>query len=372
MDSIRNKYNTFVEQLTEEVRDPYGTRISVGYNTDTSVNVYVKEPNSERKKMIGEVILTKSGVVVYRKQEKEKDKHRNTLSWTVHKWIFKYVDYILYKTKLGVYKISSEKARDVGFTMSYKTNNQGYMTKQFVKCKDWEFTPFNKSEVPILKKLGYEWYNCLRGEFKKPYMINMGRDIASRRNKISVFPESKDVFNAYKKTPYMDVKVVILGDYPYPNKSADGLAFSQKEDFTTPSEKLKGIHTELEQDYYNGGLMLGAETNLEHWANQGVMLLNTVLTSEQTSEKAHKEHKWQNFISHTLNMLINRPTNSKKPIVFLLWGEKAINFEKLLLDNKENLILKTESPNRNGYLGSKHFTKCNSFLISTNQLPVSW
>ncbi len=372
----QNKYNIFANKLREGSQDPYGTQISIKeLQSLESADIFVSEPNSRRRKMIGNVINTSDCGLVYRKKEKETDKHRNTLSWTIHKWIFNYVDLISYKTTLGTYTITSEKAKEIGFTMKYKNNNQGYMTKHFVKCRDWNLEPVNQIDQKRIDLIGYEWYQALRSEFNTAYMKELGIKISNLRTKTTVYPSANEVFNAYKLTPFMDVKVVIIGHSPYYDGSAHGLAFSMKDNKAESSPTLQNIHKELEDDYYSGGLMLGSDVNLEHWASQGVFLLNSVLTIEKNKPDAHKNFGWHKFTEATIKSLMNRPNNNKTPIVFMLWGLEAQKYESII-DSSKHLILKASHPSpftvNKGFFGSKHFTKCNNYLLSTSQIPISW
>jgi len=172
--------------------------------------------------------------------------------------------------------------------------------------------------------LGKEWYSILKDEFTKPYMSKLSAFIQERRTKNTVYPASTDVFNAYKFTPYSRVKICIIGQDPYINPSeAHGLAFSTSGKVTPTIVKLREA---LGKDL---------KTNLTPWTEQGVMLLNSVLTVDSGKSGSHRGMGWESFIVRTIEEL------DKKGIIFMLWGKDAQSFKAIIKNSK---ILECEHP----------------------------
>ena len=248
------------------------------------------------------------------------------------------------------------------------------MQKIFLRCKHWDIVCKNSMDQKRMDLLGYEWYTVLYSEFKNAYMQELGKKVANLRKRTIVYPENDDIFNAYRLTPYNDVRVVIIGQDPYHDGSAHGLAFSIKKEQAKVPPSLKNILKEVEQDYAEG-FYLNAQTNLEHWAKQGVFLINTVLTVEKGHAASHSKLGWQQFTKATLKHLLARPNSTHRPMVFMLWGRHAQEFEGMI-DHDKHLVLKAAHPSpfsaHKGFFGCKHFTQCNNFLESTYQNPIVW
>lgn len=213
-----------------------------------------------------------------------------------------------------------------------------------------------------------DWKNYLNSEFQKDYYIKLKEFLANEYNSKVIYPNRHDVFNALNFTSYEKVKVVILGQDPYhgPNQ-AHGLSFSVNPGIKTPPSLVniyKELHTDLGCSIPNNGY-------LKKWADQGVLLLNTVLTVRAGEANSHKGIGWENFTTTIIELLNKKDT----PIVFILWGNNAISKAKLIT-NPKHLIIKSVHPSplsaSRGFFGSKPFSKTNEFLISTNQKPIDW
>lgn len=213
-----------------------------------------------------------------------------------------------------------------------------------------------------------DWKNYLNSEFQKDYYIKLKEFLANEYNSKIIYPDRHDVFNALNFTPYEKVKVVILGQDPYhgPNQ-AHGLSFSVNPGIKTPPS-LVNIYKELHTDL---GCYIPNNGYLKKWADQGVLLLNTVLTVKAGEANSHKGIGWENFTTTIIELLNKKDT----PIVFILWGNNAISKAKLIT-NPKHLIIKSVHPSplsaSRGFFGSKPFSKTNEFLISTNQKPIDW
>ena len=212
-----------------------------------------------------------------------------------------------------------------------------------------------------------DWDNILSDEIKKDYFTNIINTVNNLYKEKEIYPKKEDVFNAFK-IPYKDVNVVILGQDPYHGEGeAHGYAFSCLKTPIPPS--LKNIYKELysdlgiEKDFLNG--------DLTSWANQGVMLLNAGLTVEKDKPNSHKDLGWNRFTDEVIRKLNER----EDPVVFILWGNFAREKAKYIT-NPNHLVIESAHPSpfsaRNGFFGSKPFSKTNEFLIKNNKKPINW
>ena len=212
------------------------------------------------------------------------------------------------------------------------------------------------------------WNEILAEEMKKDYYQELQAFVQKRREEVRVFPEENDVFRALKLTPFESVKVVILGQDPYHGfGQAHGLSFSVQKGIPLPPS-LRNIYKELQEDL---GGELPTEGDLSHWAKQGVLLLNTVLTVEEGNANSHKGMGWETLT----NRLIESLNELNHPVIFILWGKPAQDKEKLIT-NPSHVILKAPHPSPlsayRGFFGSKPFSKVNEILIQQGQTPIRW
>ena len=212
------------------------------------------------------------------------------------------------------------------------------------------------------------WNEILAEEMQKDYYQELQAFVQKRRAEVRVFPEEKNVFNALELTPFESVKVVILGQDPYHGfGQAHGLSFSVKKGIPLPPS-LRNIYKELQEDI---GGNLPTEGDLSHWAKQGVLLLNTVLTVEEGNANSHKGMGWERLT----NRLIESLNELHHPVIFILWGKPAQDKEKLIT-NSNHVILKAPHPSPlsayRGFFGSKPFSKVNDILIQQGQTPIRW
>ena len=212
------------------------------------------------------------------------------------------------------------------------------------------------------------WNEILAEEMQKDYYQELQAFVQKRRAEVRVFPEEKNVFNALELTPFESVKVVILGQDPYHGfGQAHGLSFSVQKGIPLPPS-LRNIYKELQEDI---GGELPTEGDLSHWAKQGVLLLNTVLTVEEGNANSHKGMGWERLT----NRLIESLNELKHPVIFILWGKPAQDKEKLIT-NPNHVILKAPHPSPlsayRGFFGSKPFSRVNDILIQQGQTPIRW
>lgn len=215
---------------------------------------------------------------------------------------------------------------------------------------------------------GNDWDNILADEFKKDYYIKLRAFLKTEYSTKKIYPDKMDIFNALKSSSFKETKVVIIGQDPYHGEGqAHGLCFSVKKG-VMPPPSLKNIFKELKADV---GFTEKGHGELTSWANQGVLLLNTVLTVREGSPNSHKGLGWELFTDRVIAELNKKDT----PIVFLLWGANAKNKAKIITNP---LHKKLEAPHPsplsayNGFFGCRHFSICNEILISSGQTPINW
>lgn len=214
-----------------------------------------------------------------------------------------------------------------------------------------------------------DWLPAVGAEFKKPYYKELYCFVRDEYSKHVVYPPSDEIFNALHLTPLSKVKVVILGQDPYHNENqAMGLSFSVKPDVSELPPSLINIFRELHDDI---GCHMPNNGDLTKWADQGVLLLNTVLTVRAHQAFSHKGHGWEQFT----DAIINAVNMQDRPVVFMLWGSPAQS-KSFMLDNPGHLVLKAPHPSPlsayRGFFGCRHFSKCNEFLESHGETPIDW
>ena len=212
------------------------------------------------------------------------------------------------------------------------------------------------------------WDEFINRERELLYFYNLEKFILEERKTKTIFPKEEDVFNAFKLTPFENVKCVIVGQDPYYNiNQANGLAFSVNKGIKLPPS-LVNIYKEAHDDI---GIDIPNHGDLSSWAKEGVFLLNTILTVEEGEPLSYKNKGWEKFTLKVLKTL----NDDKTPKVFILWGKEAINLKKIL-NNPRHLILESAHPSPlssyRGFFGSKPFSKTNEFLIKNNRTPINF
>ena len=216
--------------------------------------------------------------------------------------------------------------------------------------------------------IGNSWDKILSEEYQKEYFKKLLDFVKSEYKTKTIYPKQNEVFNAFRYTDFNDVKVVILGQDPYhgPNQ-AEGLSFSVSNSVLKPPS-LQNIFKELESDL---GIPFPKSNSLKPWARQGILLLNAVLTVEEHKPTSHKDKGWEIFTDN----VIKKINEKEEPVVFILWGAYARN-KKSLITNPKHLIIESAHPSpfsaRNGFFGSKPFSKNNSFLKKNGIKEIDW
>lgn len=219
--------------------------------------------------------------------------------------------------------------------------------------------------MAILKN---DWAPLLEDEFKKEYYLKLRQFLIEEYRNQTIYPDMYDIFNALHFTSYENTKVVILGQDPYhgPNQ-AHGLSFSVQKGVRVPPS-LQNIYKEL---YADLGFAPPKHGFLKKWADEGVLLLNTVLTVREKQAASHRGKGWEHFTDQVIR-IINEKTD---PVVFILWGRHAQEKESLLT-NERHLIIKSPHPSpfsaNRGFFGSRPFSRTNSFLVANGREPIDW
>lgn len=213
-----------------------------------------------------------------------------------------------------------------------------------------------------------DWLAAVSNEFKKPYYKDLYNFVKKEYDEVVVYPPAEDIFNAFHFTPLSEVKVVILGQDPYHNEhQAHGLSFSVLPGNDIPPS-LQNIYKELHDDL---GCYIPNNGYLKKWADQGVLLLNTVLTVRAHQANSHQGMGWEKFT----DAVIEAVNAQDRPIVFLLWGAPAGRKAKMLNNNK-HLVLTAPHPSPlsayRGFFGCRHFSKTNEFLKNNGLGPIDW
>ncbi|WP_163538364.1 uracil-DNA glycosylase [Gracilibacillus sp. YIM 98692] len=213
-----------------------------------------------------------------------------------------------------------------------------------------------------------DWGDLLEQEFEKDYYLTLREFLKQEYQQFTIYPNMYDIFNALHYTSFQNVKVVILGQDPYhgPNQ-AHGLSFSVKPGITPPPS-LKNIFKELHHDL---GCPIPDHGYLVKWAEQGVLLLNNVLTVRQGQAHSHRGKGWEQFTDHIIEII----NQKQDPVVYILWGSAAQK-KQALIDQSKHFIIRSTHPSplsaHRGFFGSKPFSKANNLLEKVGVSPVDW
>lgn len=223
--------------------------------------------------------------------------------------------------------------------------------------------------MPIDPKIDSSWKEVLMPEFQSEYFAKLKNFLVEEKNKKTIiYPPGQLIFNAFNRTPFNNVKVVIIGQDPYHGPGqAHGLCFSVPQGIKPPPS-LVNIFKELQQDC---GITLPNHGNLEKWADQGVMLLNATLTVKAHNAGSHQGKGWEQFTDSVIETI----SNKKEGIIFILWGNYA-KAKESLIDTSKHHILKAAHPSPfsayNGFFGCKHFSQTNALLKQMGHSEIDW
>lgn len=220
------------------------------------------------------------------------------------------------------------------------------------------------SEVLLEKS----WKAALQEEFSKPYWKELTKRVRHAYLTQTIYPPPKQLFTAFDLCPLPTVKVIIIGQDPYHGpRQAHGLSFSVQ-DTSTPPPSLVNIYKEIQADL---GIPIPASGNLERWAEQGVLLLNSSLTVEQGKPASHRGLGWEQFTDRVIEIV----STNKEYVAFLLWGSHAQS-KRSLIDETKHLVLAAPHPSplsaHRGFFGCRHFSQVNAFLTKYKRTPIQW
>ncbi len=220
-----------------------------------------------------------------------------------------------------------------------------------------------------MPKITNDWLDVIGNEFEKDYYKKLRQFLIDEYKTKLIYPKADDIFNAFHFTPLSKVKVLLLGQDPYHNENqAFGLSFAVPESQTQLPPSLQNIYKELADDI---GCRIPKSGNLKKWADQGVLLLNTVLTVRAHQAFSHREMGWETFT----DAVIRAVNELDRPVVYLLWGKPA-QTKMHMLTNPKHLVLCAPHPSPlsayRGFFGCRHFSKTNEFLTANGLDPIDW
>ncbi|RLD59164.1 MAG: uracil-DNA glycosylase [Bacteroidetes bacterium] len=212
------------------------------------------------------------------------------------------------------------------------------------------------------------WKSVLLDQFQSPYFRTLKEFLVEEKKKYTLYPPGRLIFNAFQRTPFDRVKVVILGQDPYHGKGqAHGLCFSVPQGIPKPPS-LVNIFKELQADL---SIAIPEHGTLDKWADQGVLLINATLTVRDSQAGSHQKHGWETFTNRVIEVV----SQEKSGVVFLLWGRFA-QAKESLIDSSKHLILKSAHPSPlsayNGFFGCKHFSLTNDYLEKQGKPGIDW
>lgn len=212
------------------------------------------------------------------------------------------------------------------------------------------------------------WKTVLMDQFQSPYFNTLKEFLVEEKKNYTLYPPGRLIFNAFQRTPFDRVKVVILGQDPYHGKGqAHGLCFSVPKGIPKPPS-LVNIFKELKEDM---GMAIPDHGNLEKWADQGVLLINATLTVRDSQAGSHQKRGWESFTNRVIEVV----SQEKNGVVFLLWGRFA-QAKETLIDGSKHLILKSAHPSplsaHNGFFGCRHFSRTNDYLEKQGKPGIDW
>jgi uracil-DNA glycosylase len=220
-----------------------------------------------------------------------------------------------------------------------------------------------------MPKISNDWLGAIGEEFQKPYYLELRRFLIREYRTRRIYPAADDIFNAFHFTPLKDVKVLLLGQDPYHNeRQAIGASFAVPADQREIPPSLVNIYQELHDDL---GCFIPNNGYLKKWADQGTLLLNSVLTVRAHQANSHQGKGWEEFTDAVI-----RAVNAQdRPIVYFLWGRPA-QAKKRMLNNPKHLILEASHPSplsaHRGFFGCRHFSRANAFLEENGQTAIDW
>lgn len=385
------KIETKLEQLLNKT-DPHGKRLT--YKPDDGGRIYLNIDGHDR--CLGTVLAGKNNIL-YHKYEDEGNIFRKTNAWSINHTVLSGVDLVVFETRTHTYTITSIRALEFGEFLHFKDTTE---LKVYVPLKYWEkrhqgCKDIYPEEFIWRNRIGDSWFEVLKEALLSPMMKQIQAKVKQDRTYDEVYPAKDKVFRAYKLSVFNHTKVIIVGQDPYYDGSANGLAFGylslDEGNKKKPQKSLDIIYKEVERDIHEG-LQLDHDWSLERWAEQGVLLLNTCLTVLKGRANSHANIGWERFTNITMYKLMEEET----PKVFIAWGTPAKNSVEKVKEVwlKRNfipfphLILTGRHPaydlrNKDQFgeitpdypetfSGGKYFSRANEFLKKFGRKEIKW
>lgn len=369
------------------------------YKPEDENRVYIDIDGSS--KCIGRILIGESSIL-YHKYEDERNIFRKTNAWSINYSILPLIDLVHYESNTHDYSITRERAMEFGEFLHFQDTTE---LKVYVPLQYWEkrhkgLASVYPQEFRHRNAIGDSWYEKLKTIMQSPLITSISTYLKKRRTQATVYPAGERVFRAFKLCTFEHTKVVILGQSPYHDGTASGLAFGYLDGSRKKYDKsLEIIYKEIERDVYDG-LFLDHDYTLETWAKQGILLLNSSLTVERGNPLSHSATKenpngigWERFTKQVLLELALDPT----PRVFILWGNvakdqfaevRAVWDKKAIFTTFPHLVLTARHPaydvrlkNQFGdiapnypetFSGCKHFSQANTFLKQHGRKEIKW
>lgn len=340
-------------------QDSFGNQLL--YNEQNHIIQLLEAGNSKRK-TIG-VLQEKDGEITFYKKEKEQYIHRNTQSWTIPRVVAKEIDTVEYETDTRLFSITKAEIFDKGFVINNDPDTVD--RKIYVPLIAWTQEHKDAGQNRRAHLLGNSWYQVIGDLLATEYMDQVNKHITELYHSpfSSVFPAPEYLFNAFKQTTIEDLKIVLVGNAPYAMEEYQGLAYSVDVSDKILPQPTQILLDAVETDIYDSFQLL-KDPNLQRWATQGVLLLNSVLTTEPG--KPHYDIGWERFIHNVLKRISER----KKNIAYLLLGngQQFINS----VDHYSNLVLSGPSPEEPGFMEKRFFSTISKYLLSNKKLVFEW
>lgn len=376
-------------------RDAQGRRLE--YRPEDDSKIYLIEDGKKEVRCLGKILIGQKAIL-YHKMEDERNIFKTTNSWSINYQILQHVDIVLYESLSTDYQITKERALEFGDFMHFIETTE---KKLYIPLKYWDYwhkgmRATYPDKFRLLTLFGCSWYEKLKPALDSDFMKKElpGKLFNQRKAGITIYPDNNYVFRAFRLCAFFHTKVVIIGQDPYSNGVADGLAFSYKDGVKIQgkTQSLDVIIKEIERDIY-GGFKVDFDYNLSYLARQGVLLLNSILTVQKGKPLSHQDIGWQRFTSFALELLLL----DKQPKVYMLWGKVSQELMKGIINKfnkagnsnwKNNLFLYAPHPASdlyrsdntgeiiidypNTFSGNKHFSQANTYLKANGRKEIDW
>lgn len=355
-------------QMIVDRPDSDGTRLRFHKN---SGRVFISQSNEpDRWRPIGTIYI-EDGNIVYYKNEKEADKYKKYMAWSVYYVLVEIADVIIYETELYKYRITSNRLRTESFIVKDKGHGRG--KKYVCPIKHWDIMSKNPKYQKMMDRMGYEWLDVLKPVLRTKGVKELMGYLKKERSSSVVYPGSDELFLPLKLTGYTNTKVVIFDRHPLSREHAFGPAFHVPETSPVKHKYLERILDTIEEELYDG-MNLNRSKNLESWMKQGVLLLNSTVTGNFYSPTAHKGIGWEDFNRCIVKLLSRDKVH--QPVAFVLLGEEIQELYGDCVEDDRHLVIRAPYPDSEENLEKirdiRIFERVNDFLKGNGQDAIVW